>query len=349
MTFALTDPEFKEFEKKQKPNSKSAEKSSTGTESLESPLSIPSNTDTINEAETIGISVDVTLPGQPKRTYLVTHDEKIYNSNGDEVFSTPSKNRNKILANYAVKQKIAVVVLDKTGKYVVYKDGKIVSVKSGDIVYEDPTHGIRKRLLAAANKQFVSNEVYDTSVPRKTELIEKLKYLQLPNVQMVTDGELMEQPWYIRNAFGFIENGVIHINVDRASDTTVIHEFGHIYLGHARTHNSEQYYNLLKQVRDTQLYKELRNRPEYTNKQGSDYDEEILAIMLEEYFSNPNDENIIVEQLLQILDPEFVNFMNTGMVPRLNDSLIAEYAISQKVATAKNKLIKDNQLIENCE
>ena len=71
--------------------------------------------------------------------------------------------------------------------------------------------------------------------------------------------------------------------------------------------------------------------------------------MLEEYFSNPNDENIIVEQLLQILDPEFVNFMNTGIVPRLNDSLIAEYAISQKVETAKNKLIKDNQLIENCE
>jgi hypothetical protein len=187
-------PEFKKFEKEQKPNSKNIEKSSTGTESLDSKLSIPSNTDTINETETIGIPVDVTLPGQPRRTYFVTPDEKIYNSNGDEVFATHSKNRNKILANYAVKQKIAVVVLDKTGKYVVYKDGKIVSVKSGDVVYEDPTHGIRKRLLVAANKQFVNNEVYDTSVPRKTELVEKLKYLQLPNVKMVTDGELMEQP-----------------------------------------------------------------------------------------------------------------------------------------------------------
>ena len=63
------------------------------------------------------ITVPYTAKRQPTRQYTVK-DNVIYNEDGKEVFSTPSIDRNKILANAAIKLKQAVVVDFKNAQYV---------------------------------------------------------------------------------------------------------------------------------------------------------------------------------------------------------------------------------------
>lgn len=194
---------------------------------------------------------------------------------------------------------------------------------------------------------------YDLKVPTSTKITELVQNLQeLKNVKLVTDADLINEDASIRNAKGFIKNGDIYINTDRATDDTVVHEFSHLYLAALKEQSPKEYYIILSEVQDTDLWKDMRENPYYQNKKGSDFDEEVLATMLSNYYSNSKMSDIeldIIEDLLERLNPEFKYLMDTGEIAPFYDSFIHEnYKLSQKVATVKNKLINDDIIKEDC-
>lgn len=70
------------------------------------------------------------------------------------MFSTPSANRNGILANAKVKQGLAVVVEHNGAKYVVDTNGQILSVATKKIMQWGTENGDRNAVLQAAQQKF---------------------------------------------------------------------------------------------------------------------------------------------------------------------------------------------------
>lgn len=197
---------------------------------------------------------------------------------------------------------------------------------------------------------------YDLKVPTATKIVELIQNAkELSNVKLVTDQDLVNEDASIRNAKGFIKNGDIYINVDRATNDTVIHEFSHLYLAAFKEQNPKIYYTIIGDVQDTERWKSMRENPYYQNKKGSDFDEEVLATMISDYYLTDTLSNIpakeidIVTDLLDRLNPEFKYLMDTGEIAPFYDSFIHEnYKLSQKVATVKNKLMNDDIIKEDC-
>lgn len=94
---------------------------------------------------------------------------------------------------------------------------------------------------------------YDTKPSVKAELIEKIKAADMKGLHIVYDSDLVNDDSTTRNAKGFVRNGEIYINVDRATNDTVIHEFGHLYLADAKLNHPNEYYELLSEVRKTDI------------------------------------------------------------------------------------------------
>lgn len=94
---------------------------------------------------------------------------------------------------------------------------------------------------------------YDTKPSVRAELIEKIKAANMKGLHIVYDSDLVNDDSTTRNAKGFVRNGEIYINVDRATNDTVIHEFGHLYLADAKLNHPNEYYELLSDVRKTDI------------------------------------------------------------------------------------------------
>lgn len=56
---------------------------------------------------------------------------------------------------------------------------------------------------------------------------------------------------------GWVESGVVHINLDQASLDTAFHEFGHIYLAAIKQENYENYLNIVESVKGSSILKQL--------------------------------------------------------------------------------------------
>lgn len=97
------------------------------------------------------------------------------------------------------------------------------------------------------------NEYYDTKPSNSSKLIEVIKASDNPYLHLITTEDLIDADNNTKNANGFIQNGEIFINVDKASNDTIIHEFGHLYLADAKLKNPTEYYQLLSKVRQTEL------------------------------------------------------------------------------------------------
>lgn len=102
--------------------------------------------------------ITYTPKGQEKQTYTVENGH-IYNKEGKEVYpenTVHKTHRNKILANYAVQEGLAVVVKHPTSgeDYVVDNNGQIISVRTGDIMKWGEENGDRRKILAQAEKEF---------------------------------------------------------------------------------------------------------------------------------------------------------------------------------------------------
>ena len=92
---------------------------------------------------------------------------------------------------------------------------------------------------------------YDTKPSVESRLIALVKTANMKGLHLVYDADLINEDPSIRNAKGFIKNGEIYINADRATDDTVIHEFGHLYLADAKLQHPTEYYQLLSKVKET--------------------------------------------------------------------------------------------------
>ena len=212
----------------------------------------------------------------------------------------------------------------------------------------------REEILRNATRNLNQTPVYKTTPSKQSKLIEVVRQARekgIKGLHAVSQSDLINEDIYIRSAFGFVRNGEIYINVDRAGDDTVIHEFGHLYLADAKNNNRLAYYALLEKVKDTALWKEMRKWAAYANKIGSDFDEEILATMIGDYykagFENYEYESL-VKEALELVDPEFIELLNSEILPDLGDTFITNYYFQQKVSTWKSKLVSDNILKENC-
>lgn len=146
---------------------------------------------------------------------------------------------------------------------------------------------------------------YDTKPSVESKLIALVKAANIKGLHLVYDADLVSEEPSIRNAKGFVKNGEIYINADRANDDTVIHEFGHLYLADAKLQHPEEYYQILAKVRETTLWKDMRNMIEYSNKRGSDFDEEVLATMISNYYKE-NDKSITIEENSKLNDESIV-------------------------------------------
>lgn len=193
-------------------------------------------------------------------------------------------------------------------------------------------------------------EYYQTNPSTKSKLITIIKESNLKGLHIVTDSDLVNEDSTTRNARGFVKNGEIYINVDRAEDDTVVHEFSHLYLADAKVNSPNEYYSVLSRVRNTGTWKYMREIPEYQNKRGSDFDEEVLATLIEQAYNEGlggADYDVAIDAL-NLTSPEFKSFIKSDILPSLGETLIENYKVSQKIATLKNKLIKDNIIKEDC-
>lgn len=193
-------------------------------------------------------------------------------------------------------------------------------------------------------------EYYQTNPSTKSKLITIIKESNLKGLHIVTDSDLVNEDSTTRNARGFVKNGEIYINVDRAEDDTVVHEFSHLYLANAKVNSPNEYYSVLSRVRNTGTWKYMREIPEYQNKRGSDFDEEVLATLIERAYNEGlggADYDVAIDAL-NLTSPEFKSFIKSDILPSLGETLIENYKVSQKIATLKNKLIKDNIIKEDC-
>jgi len=109
---------------------------------VETPVNIPQDK-----------TVTYTPIGKTQQTYTIVGG-KIFNKDGVEVFKEDSRDRNKIFANLAIKEKRAVIVTWKDNKYVVNNNNKIISVKTGDMMKWGLENGDYKGVIAEANKLF---------------------------------------------------------------------------------------------------------------------------------------------------------------------------------------------------
>lgn len=193
-------------------------------------------------------------------------------------------------------------------------------------------------------------KAYDTEPSIKSKLINLVKTTNIPGLNIVFDEDLVDEDDLIRSSKGFIDEGEIYINADRATDDTVIHEFGHLYLASAKREHPKEYYNLLIQVKNTETWKTMRQLPEYQNKQGSDFDEEILATILSKMYNNTlsSDEIDIAKEVMKLVPTEYKEFIESDVLPTLDETFISNYKLDQKVATLKNKLFKQETIKENC-
>lgn len=102
------------------------------------------------------ITIQYTPVGKETQTYEV-EGSHIYNKEGKEVFKEASRDRNKIFANVAVREKRAVVVEHRGTRYVVNDKDVIMTTSktnSGAIMQWGPENGDRKAILAAARQKF---------------------------------------------------------------------------------------------------------------------------------------------------------------------------------------------------
>lgn len=235
----------------------------------------------------------------------------------------------------------AIIVEENINK----DDSSIGFKENNNIEIEEP---INNSIEESKQSSIVTSQ-YNTQPSTESKLITLVKTANIPGLHLVYDKDLVNEEPNIRNAKGFIRNGEIYINADRATDDTVIHEFGHLYLADAKLQHLEEYYQLLSKVKETDTWKRMRQMSEYDNKRGSDFDEEVLATILSYPFTSNELEDSIVKEAMNLISPEYKELINSSILPVFTDTFISEnYKEQQRLATIKNRLIKDNTIKEDC-
>ena len=108
-----------------------------------------------------------------------------------------------------------------------------------------------------------------------------------PNIKIVTNKAevrkaLKEFGISSENVKGFVKDGTVYINMDRAGIDTPIHELGHIWASWAREENPTAYKKGLQLVKDTAYHQAVKDSPFYSELNEEQQLEESLAIAIGE-------------------------------------------------------------------
>lgn len=203
---------------------------------------------------------------------------------------------------------------------------------------------------------------YDVLVP----LINRINQTFETNIHIVTNAETSE------TASAYIEDGELYINVDKADITDVIHEIGHCIFAVWKKNNPALYYATLETAKNNPSFQEIAEA--YSDKHGSDLYEEVFLKQLQSelrgYFYSKDQplihslagENLlnIVSKLLSIYadapkttdfrgaTQDLINAMLSQVVMEQTDIDPDIIRLSQKIATWKDNLVKDQSLKEDC-
>ncbi len=127
-----------------------------------------------------------------------------------------------------------------------------LSPESDHYVIVEVTKPLTK--LVPESQLDLSANYYNTKPSTKSKLIALVKAANMKGLHLIYDADLVKEDPLIRNAKGFIKDGQIYINIDKATVDTVIHEFAHLYLAVAKNgSNSQAYYEILSELPQTEL------------------------------------------------------------------------------------------------
>lgn len=119
------------------------------------------------------------------------------------------------------------------------------------------------------------------------QTLDKLAALYGIKINDINDHILASEEWsnIIQNKLvnGFIYNGEIYLNVDRASVDTPVHELMHLLIGSLRFTNSNLYSELIQMVENLYQYDQLLEL--YPNRTRNDVNEEIFITEFSKYIT----------------------------------------------------------------
>lgn len=95
--------------------------------------------------------------------------------------------------------------------------------------------------------------------------------------------------WINSDAEAFIEDGVIYINMDKASKTSLIHELGHLLFAYLKLENPTLYYQTIATIRNSQYFDQIATL--YPDSHGSDLLEEVMLKLMQMQLDNMMLEN----------------------------------------------------------
>lgn len=237
-----------------------------------------------------------------------------------------------------------------------------------------------------ANIQDIDVEIQHDPIKDKiiiTQMLNELQKLYGIKIKPITTKELLSKKWDmiisdagIVNAF--IYNGDIYVNTDRAKLDAPLHELSHIIIGSLRFLDTNLYSQLLDTVRSLPNYQLLIQQ--YNGRTENDINEEIFVTEFGKYLSGQQSEfNSFSDQqldlvlyhvkrvidsmingqytvknlpTLQVLQSNLLQLGKKTLSSRFNEiypSSLDLAELHRKLNNTKSDLIKNNELIQECE
>lgn len=219
------------------------------------------------------------------------------------------------------------------------------------------------------NTNFEKNTIFDNTRNQVNDLFTLIKSLQdrLGVKINITNNYSAKILIGIDTAKAFVYNGEIYVNIDRATNADVIHEYGHLILGTIKQCNYSLYKSLISSAEKSDYFSEMlmmmRLNPNYASRAYQDLVEEVYCDIFGEYISkNPGDfekiikiifglrSNIDKDDLGEIANMNFNDLINRygSTIFESNGFDFSESFKSRKDANIIEKAIKSGLVIENC-
>lgn len=196
------------------------------------------------------------------------------------------------------------------------------------------------------------------------------------NIALINE-ELKDVITDAKTASAFVYNGNIYVNTDVASIDAPIHELLHIFLGGMRFQNYELYSSIVNSIESLPNYKYLSSK--FNDRTRMDINEEIFIEQFARYLSDQSsfitslDEKIIDQifynmtriidsslmgrysaqsidsrQLYQSSIEELANLLESSITTPEYLGSLDQAGVNRRLANMKEQMLKNNELIEQC-
>lgn len=177
------------------------------------------------------------------------------------------------------------------------------------------------------------------------QALDKLSNLYGIKINEITDEMLLSEEWshIDKMVDGFIQNGQIYINTDRASVDTPIHEMMHLLLGSLQFTDSNIYYQLVNTVETLPQYKELSQN--FVNRTKSDINEEIFITEISKYLAGiPSAFEQLSESSLYEINYNIRRILDTILSGELSTKTLTDDVLYNQSLRSLAKLTNSNSM-----